>query len=92
MVRYSPHSGSSIQDAIAITGARTHQESVMAEYEYIKRLCIGQKKDFAIKGQEELRVGERYYDVFKIGFSDGSEGIIFFDITEAHDKFVIYPQ
>jgi hypothetical protein len=92
MMRYSQHSGGSIQDAIAITGARTHQESVMAEYDYIKRLCEVQKKDFVIRGQEELRVGAKYYDVFKISFSDGSEGIIFFDITEAHGKFVIYPQ
>jgi hypothetical protein len=92
MVCYSQHSGGSIRDAIVITGARTHQESVMAEYDHIKRLCEGQKKDFAIKGQEELKAGARHYDVFNISFSDGSEGIIFFDITEAYDKFVIYPQ
>ena len=40
MVKYSDHSGESIEDAVIITGAESHYDSVMAEYEYIQKKII----------------------------------------------------
>lgn len=92
MIRYSHHSGESMSDAVIITGARSHYESVMAEYEYIKQRYLNKGMKYTIEEQGVLRDRKRYYDVVKMIFADGSKKIIFFDITESHDKFVIYPQ
>lgn len=92
MVRYSKNAGTSIRDAVRITGAGTHRESVMAEYRFIEKDCQRNKKQIASEDRQQLKVGSRYYHVYRLAFSDGSKGVYFFDITEPRGKFVIYPQ
>ena len=91
MLAYSRNTGSSIEDAIRITGAETHAEGVAAEYEFLKQKYKKKKIEFSIEDQQELRAGNRYYDILRIKLSDGNRETIFFDITESHDKFIIYP-
>jgi hypothetical protein len=92
MIEYSDNSGTSIENAIKITGAQTHYDSVMAEYDYIKQQCAATGMAFVIKEQGILNVGSRHYDAVKIELSDDSTKTFFFDITESYDKFIIYPQ
>jgi hypothetical protein len=92
MIKYSNHSGESIDQAVIITGADSHYESVMAEYKYIKKKFAKKGTQFTIAEQGILKNQKRHYDAIRIKFSDGAITTIFFDITESYDKFVIYPQ
>jgi hypothetical protein len=92
VIEFSDHSGASMTDAVIITGAQSHYESVMAEYEYIKQKYGGKGLKFTITEQGVLKNQKRHYDAVKIKLSGGAVKTIFFDITESYDKFVIYPQ
>jgi hypothetical protein len=92
VIRYSPHSGRSMKDAIIITGAQTHYDSVAAEYEYLGRIFGEKGEDYCILEQGLLRAGQKHFDVVKVRLSDDSRQTFFFDITESYEKFVIYPQ
>jgi hypothetical protein len=81
-----------MKDAIIITGAQTHYDSVAAEYEYLKRLFGKRGADFCILEQGLLQSGPKHFDVVKVRLSDNSRKTFFFDITESYDRFVIYPQ
>ena len=92
MVRYSNNSGTSLSEAIKITGASTHFESVDAEYQFLSKRFGTKDDDFRIAQQHLVCDKERYYDVIKIILSDGKKMSVFFDITESYNKFVINPQ
>lgn len=81
-----------MKDAIIITGARTHHDSVGAEYAYLNRLFGKRGEDFCIQEQGLLKAGKKHYDVVKVRLSDDTSRTFFFDITESYDKFLIYPQ
>jgi hypothetical protein len=91
MIKYSGNSGASMNDAVVITGARTHYESIMAEHEYIRRKCVKPGMTFTIEEQNALNSGVRHYDVVRIKLSNLTMMTVFFDVTELYDKFVIYP-
>ena len=92
MISFSDNSGRSMKDAIKVTGAKTHYESVIAEQEYIKKLYNGAGIEYSIAEQVLLKDGKKVFDVVKIDFADGTNSTLFFDITEPYNKFVIYPQ
>lgn len=92
MVSYSRNSGMSLHDAVVITGAETHFESVMAEHKYIKNVLLKENVEFHIEEQNILHAGGRHYDVVKIALTNGEKKTVFFDITEPYNKFVVYPQ
>jgi len=81
-----------MKDAIIITGAKTHYDSVAAEYEYLGRIFGKKGEDFSILEQGLLKAGQKHFDVVKVRLHDGTGKTFFFDITESYDKFVIYPQ
>lgn len=81
-----------MDDAVIITGAESHYESVMAEYEYIQKIYSKNGLKFTIENQEVLKNKKKHYDAIKVRLSDGVVKTIFFDISESYDKFVIYPQ
>jgi len=92
MVIYSNNTGRSLSDAIKITGATSHFETVDAEYRYLARRYGKKDNDYVIKEQHLICDKGRHYDILKIRLKDDEKLTIFFDITESYDKFVIYPQ
>ncbi len=81
-----------MRDAIVVTGAKTHYESVIAEQEYVKNKLQKPGANITIAEQVLLKNASKIYDVVKVDFDDGSSRTIFFDITEPYNRFVIYPQ
>jgi hypothetical protein len=92
MIQFSEHSGRSMKDAIIITGARTHYDTVAAEYEYLDRIFGKQGENYRVLKQGLLKADQKHYDVVKIRLASDVHKTFFFDITESYDKFVIYPQ
>lgn len=92
MVKFSDNSGGSMKDAIVVTGAKTHYESVVAEQNYVESRMKKTGRQFTIAEQVLLKDGKKVYDVVKIDYPDGSCTTLFFDITEPYNRFVIYPQ
>lgn len=81
-----------MKDAIVITGAQTHYDTVAAEYEYLDRIFGKRDEDYRVLKQGLLKADQKHYDVVKIRLSNNDQKTFFFDITESYDKFVIYPQ
>jgi hypothetical protein len=92
MVKYSNHTGSSLAEAIRITGASSHFESVDAEYHYITEHYGTKDTDYTIEEQHLICDKNRYYDIVKLKLINGTRTAVFFDITESYGKFVINPQ
>ena len=92
MVQYSKNTGRSLIEAIRITGASSHFESVDAEYRYLAE-CYGKKdEDYYIEEQHLICDRGKHYDIIKIRLKSKERLSIFFDITESYAKFVINPQ
>ena len=92
MVRYSNNTGLSLTDAIRITGASSHFESVEAEYLYIARHYGTKDADYRIEEQHLICDKGQHFDILKIKLKNGERLSLFFDISESYSKFVINPQ
>jgi tetratricopeptide (TPR) repeat protein len=73
--------GDTIETAVIINGAPTSSIGVNAEYQYLAKLFGARGIDWETKGQGLVRKGDRAYDKMEVVLSDGSERVVFFDIT-----------
>ncbi len=80
MVQYSNNAGSSLEDAIVITGASNHKEGVDAEYKYLTMKFPG----YRLNRQRLVEQKGKFFDAMEITLADGTSKIIFFDITESY--------
>jgi hypothetical protein len=92
MIQYSDNSGTSLTEAVKITGAASHFESVDAEYRYLAQRYGTRNVDFIVEEQHLICDEGRHYDILKITQRNGERVSVFFDITESYSKFVINPQ
>jgi hypothetical protein len=92
MVQYSKNTGTSLAEAIRITGASSHFESVDAEYRYIAERYGKKDIDYHIEQQHLICDKGKHYDILKIRLKNKERLAIFFDITESYGMFVINPQ
>lgn len=92
MIQYSKNTGKSLAEAIRITGAASHYESVDAEYRYLAKHYGRKDRDYCIEEQHLICDNGRHYDILKIKMKDNKKISVFFDITESYNKFVINPQ
>jgi hypothetical protein len=92
MIQYSKNTGKSLVEAIRITGASSHFESVDAEYHYLAHQFGAKDQDYCIVEQHLICDKGKHYDVIKIRMKNGERLSVFFDITESYTKFVINPQ
>jgi hypothetical protein len=74
------YDGNSIANAIVIDANDTF-DGVTQEHNYIDHLCS--KLDTGIKSMDQtlIKENQRYYDKFIIKIGDGSERIMYFDVT-----------
>jgi len=76
--------GDSFERAVVIKGAPTHLDGVRAEYQYFaENLGPG---GWTIVGQALCTHLGRQYDKMDIKPSDGTQGVVFFEITDFFEK------
>ncbi len=74
--------GSSMEKAIVIK-AKNEQDGVRAEYVMLGKLY----PDFRLKSQGTSGKNAKSYDIMTIITADGTEKVIYFDITNFYGKF-----
>ncbi|HUU74796.1 MAG TPA: hypothetical protein VMW63_01765 [Methanoregulaceae archaeon] len=74
--------GSSIQNAIPITGAGNEQECVDMEYLYFEEHLGERGKEWVPMSQELVKKDSRTYDLFRVQFSNLTQKEFYFDITD----------
>ena len=72
--------GDTIETAVIIRGAPNHLAGILAEYRYFAER-FG-KSGWQVAGQTLHHRSGRYYDSMEIRLSDGTDQIVFFDITD----------
>lgn len=68
-------------DVIKISDVDDFWEGVAAEYQYLEKKFGEREKDWWRRMQYTINEGDFYYDRIDLAFSDGSEKVIYFDIT-----------
>ena len=81
MAKYSNHNGKSLKDAIIILDASNTMEGVDAEYDYLNDKYGKQGINWKLKRQSLIFQDGLKYDKMEIILKDGTEKIIYFDIT-----------
>lgn len=80
--------GDMIATAVFIRGAPTHSVRVNAEYHYLTQQYGTRDVDWQLERQELIQTTDRTYDKMEVMLSDGSQKVVFFDITESFEEFV----
>ncbi|MBF6023414.1 hypothetical protein [Lysobacter niastensis] len=75
-IQYSGGDGTSTQQAVIISGARSSMEGVPAEYAWIRQNLPGAKLE-----SQSLISGSRIYDAFEVTLPSGEKRHVYFDIT-----------
>lgn len=86
MAIYSSNKGTSIKDAIVISGVATHFEGIRAEYQYLSHKFGKQGIDWNLEMQALMKKGNRFYDKMTIRLADESRKVLFFEITAFFKK------
>lgn len=76
-IQFSDGDGSSIEEAIKITGASSHFSGIAAEYAWLK----DKYGHFELRRRALIQNGDRYYDMMIVDI-DGKERTIYFDIND----------
>ncbi len=86
MVKYEGH-GSSTDDPIVISNVIGHTEAIEAEYSYLSRKYGVKGTDWNLVRQTLLNIDDRWIDQMDISLADGTEIVLYFDITKHWGKF-----
>ena len=86
-ITFSEHSGSSFEDAIIISGVWHSGEGMPAEFVYLARRFGRIHLDWRLKGYALLVLDRKFCDRVWIEQKDGTEEIIYFDVT----AFILNP-
>jgi hypothetical protein len=86
VVDFIENSGDSKENAVAILNSEDHMEGVKSEYIYLARKFGTRGSDWKLKRQSLINEGGKRYDKMEIILSDGTEKIIYFDITDFFGK------
>ena len=78
--------GSSVEEAITISGISDNVQGVGAEYAYLEQLLGPRGSRWNVKQQRLMAREDRYYDVLTVLLPDGMQRELFFDITEFFGK------
>lgn len=81
MVNFGKKTERSLEEAISISGVKSHYDGVRAEFKYLEKKFGKRGKKWQLKRQFLVKKNKRYYDRIELIFSDGTETIIYFDIT-----------
>lgn len=66
---------------IVMVDASTQAQAVQFVFEYVRKYHAGAKiKNKSLRG-EETQDGNRLFDVYDLGFADGTQGTVCFDIS-----------
>jgi hypothetical protein len=84
MVRIVENSGESPETAILILDAANPTVGIGAEYEYLSKLYGVQHRDWRLISQALVQRDNKLYDRMQVGFPDGDEIVLFFDITDLY--------
>lgn len=80
-VKFLGGDGSSIENAIIISGAENEMEGVDAEYNYLASKLGRENADWRIVLQSAIINEEQSFDVLLVEEKDGSQQEYYFDIT-----------
>ena len=87
MVSIVKNSGESINDAIIILGATGSTDGVAVEYEYLEEKFGKRGLGWKLNRQSLLSINNKYYDEMDLTLSDGTQIVLYFDITDFFGKF-----
>lgn len=79
--------GDIINSAVIIWGASDHIAGVLGEYQFLAAKFGRRDIDWEVVSQTLLIHDHRKYDQMEIKLSDGSQQIVFFDISEFFGKW-----
>src|SRR5262245_9295426 len=86
-IRFEGGPGTTRDSAVKILGAPNHSAGIDAEYQYLGDQFGQAGVDWELKGQGLLEGDDgRQYDQMRLKLRDGTERVIFFDITEFFGK------
>lgn len=85
VVTFEGGSGDTIESAIIIKGATNGTLGLQAEYQYLTQKFGQRGIDWDLENQSLLRL-DRYCDEMHIQLADGTQTVIFFDITDFYGK------
>ena len=78
--------GSSVEEAVRISGIADNTKGVAAEYDYLQKLLGPRGVRWNVKQQRLIARDNRYFDVLTVMLPDGAQREFFFDITEFFGK------
>ncbi len=78
--------GDTLERAVLIRGAASHNLGIQAEYQYLAEKFGQPGMDWLLETQALMERHNRYYDEMRVKLSDGTEQVVFFDITEFFGK------
>ena len=84
MVRLVENSGESTETAIIILDAQNPMLGIRAEYEYLAAKYGVQHRDWRLVSQALIQREDKLYDRMQVGFPNGEEIVLFFDITDLY--------
>jgi len=79
--------GDTVERAIVIRGAGNDCLGVEAEYQYLVREFGRRGVYWQLERQSLLTVDDRRYDEMRIRLSDGTQKVIYFDISDFFGEF-----
>ena len=77
--------GDSIDNPIIID-AKNSKEGVLQEHKYIDRICGNKDNDVKSVEQNLIMENQKIYDQFVIKMNDGTQKILYFDISSFFGK------
>ncbi len=77
-ITYEGGDGMSFESAIVIRGARSEQDGIRAEYDYVESRWPGYSRNMQSLSQK----GDRWFDVLDVTLATGERETFHFDITE----------
>ncbi|MCF8356262.1 MAG: hypothetical protein K9H48_17565 [Melioribacteraceae bacterium] len=84
---FSSNTGSSVEDAIVIIGAKNSMEGIASEYEYISDLYGERDVDWELIQQELHHEDEKHYDIMHLFIKDKDAVTMYFDITDFYNNW-----
>ena len=82
MIKFLGGEGTSIDDAIIISGALNTMDGIRAERIFIYKILSDETREWRIKTQELISTKDKHYDKITIQIYNGADRVFYFDITD----------